>query len=1180
MRYTLVLLLFFIGSPVVAQTPDITVCPSGCDYASLDAALDSINAGDDVLIHVFAGTYDDGTFRVAGQQGATVSIVGVDGPEATILTQVGENRVVFVGNGDVIRLEGVSITGGHPTNTSNEGAGVKVASGGELELIDCIISDNQTTNDGAGVYVADGGVALVEGCTFERNIINGSTGYSHGGGLALTSIDGTTVNRCRFIENHATGYGGGLYAGRLNQARDVIEPYAQVANCLFVANTADFNGGGAYVEPALFGCKDPVVIGYVTNCTFVQNDSPRAGAIWGNNKSWCGGSLGLDSPSIVVVNSIIWGNGPEYVNTMPVEWVRCCIDYLSADMASALGCINLDPRFMGYDGPDVPEEWNYRLLPGSPCTNVGTSLVLGSSVDYGPLDLDGLPRVGYGNPPPNRGEAIVDIGATEYAFETVGDGFAFWQGMGRTTDLGDPSNWYEGRLPGPTATWLLDGEIEVTHQGTVVLGLTAIFSGVVTFDPAATGTVKFEETGKQAGLYVGVGGQPANLRLAEALTLEVTHLQCERGRLYLEGGKIKASSKVFLQQVDPTSQAPGAGGVRIGTLHGPGVVRRRNDTSSPEDPIDPVLVNDGRIRVDGLIEVFGDFAQDGGTLKFQHRPTDGFGQDRRVVISGKAALGGAVIFDVAANTWDPPVGASYPILQAGEGFVAGQEAFDFVVNQWYGSPKFMVLSTVNDVIGGSSIMATVVTIDALVSADPALESVGLELRDMLLVDVDGDEREDLILSVSTGEDSNGQVVVLLNLGTDGSGSWNGLESYSAAFAVTVGREPFGLDAGFFDVGSAQPGANYDLVVANEGDGTVSVIQNDSVEGTVVLTVAQTIDVDSANFENTRPTDVCALDLDLDPAGLSDLVVCCQSGVVWTYENLTTFTGFGGMGNEEENSADSTIAQFTPGLGGGGGVRDTGPTGRSRTGSTVESGGVVGLGGSTQIIWTTSALPPGSAPADIAQGDLDDDGFMDVVTVNHDDASLSILLGSGVGTYELPVTISLDVGYDNPVSVAIGDLDGDGDLDLMVICEGPDVDPSVGRERVGRVLRNTLSDGSFGWVFAVEELLRGEAPYMVRAGNMDDDGVDDAIVLTAATTSFAGDPTFGFGTMVLDDTGSTCLGDIDGNGQVSGGDMGLLLAQWGPCSGRCTADLTGNGTVDGADIGLLLAAWGPCGDPGT
>ena len=49
-------------------------------------------------------------------------------------------------------------------------------------------------------------------------------------------------------------------------------------------------------------------------------------------------------------------------------------------------------------------------------------------------------------------------------------------------------------------------------------------------------------------------------------------------------------------------------------------------------------------------------------------------------------------------------------------------------------------------------------------------------------------------------------------------------------------------------------------------------------------------------------------------------------------------------------------------------------------------------------------------------------------------------------------------------------------------------------------------------------------------------------------------------------------DLNGDGSVGGGDLGLLLASWGPCSG-CPADLNGDGVVNGGDIGLLLAAWG-------
>ena len=50
-------------------------------------------------------------------------------------------------------------------------------------------------------------------------------------------------------------------------------------------------------------------------------------------------------------------------------------------------------------------------------------------------------------------------------------------------------------------------------------------------------------------------------------------------------------------------------------------------------------------------------------------------------------------------------------------------------------------------------------------------------------------------------------------------------------------------------------------------------------------------------------------------------------------------------------------------------------------------------------------------------------------------------------------------------------------------------------------------------------------------------------------------------------------DLDGDGDVDGADLGLLLAAWGPCAAPCPADLDGDGAVGGADVGLLLASWG-------
>ena len=53
---------------------------------------------------------------------------------------------------------------------------------------------------------------------------------------------------------------------------------------------------------------------------------------------------------------------------------------------------------------------------------------------------------------------------------------------------------------------------------------------------------------------------------------------------------------------------------------------------------------------------------------------------------------------------------------------------------------------------------------------------------------------------------------------------------------------------------------------------------------------------------------------------------------------------------------------------------------------------------------------------------------------------------------------------------------------------------------------------------------------------------------------------------------SCLGDINHDGVVNGGDLGILLGDWGVGS---TADLNHDGVVTGADVGLLLGEWGVC-----
>jgi hypothetical protein len=78
--------------------------------------------------------------------------------------------------------------------------------------------------------------------------------------------------------------------------------------------------------------------------------------------------------------------------------------------------------------------------------------------------------------------------------------------------------------------------------------------------------------------------------------------------------------------------------------------------------------------------------------------------------------------------------------------------------------------------------------------------------------------------------------------------------------------------------------------------------------------------------------------------------------------------------------------------------------------------------------------------------------------------------------------------------------------------------------------------------------------------------DAGVVLTGGSLSLTG------GFWRVQQAGPPCPADLDGNGVVDGGDLGLLLGQWGTAG---SADFDQTGIVDGADLGVLLGAWGPC-----
>ena len=75
---------------------------------------------------------------------------------------------------------------------------------------------------------------------------------------------------------------------------------------------------------------------------------------------------------------------------------------------------------------------------------------------------------------------------------------------------------------------------------------------------------------------------------------------------------------------------------------------------------------------------------------------------------------------------------------------------------------------------------------------------------------------------------------------------------------------------------------------------------------------------------------------------------------------------------------------------------------------------------------------GASPVSVAVGDFDGDGALDLAVANKRDNTVSVLLGHGDGTFEAPRNFAVG---DSPVSVAVGDFNGDGVPDLAVANAG-------------------------------------------------------------------------------------------------------------------------------------------------
>jgi len=239
---TLLMILIAAGAQAKTPPPSVTVCPVGCDFPTIQNAVDAAVSGTTILLRV--GTYVENVvvnevtspkkFRLTIDGAAPgAGVTTVDGSGASsVFTIIGSKAIVTL-NGMTIRN---GLAPGTGTVTPTEGGGVFAGLGATVTIDSCVVSGNRA-DLGAGV-AADDSTLTISPSTISDNTSIGAVYVPEGGGAFFTS----TKHRKLLIENsiirdNVASNGAGVDVG-------VTGPRLLTSDATITGTTISFNDAG------------------------------------------------------------------------------------------------------------------------------------------------------------------------------------------------------------------------------------------------------------------------------------------------------------------------------------------------------------------------------------------------------------------------------------------------------------------------------------------------------------------------------------------------------------------------------------------------------------------------------------------------------------------------------------------------------------------------------------------------------------------------------------------------------------------------------------------------------------------------------------------------------------------------------------------------------------------------